>query len=96
MAFQITSVSIIYSTAYSGKDLRKCQSSESLALVRGIHRSPVNSSYKGPVARKMFSFDDVILILIVSNEKTLPKRLTRIGQTYHLQKQNSTVCKIKG
>ena len=40
---------------------RKCQSSASLAFVRGIHRRPVNSPHKGPVTRKMFPFDDVIM-----------------------------------
>ena len=33
----------------------------SLAFLRGIHRSPVNSPQKGPVTRKMFPFDDVIM-----------------------------------
>ena len=28
----------------------------------GIHREPVNSPHKGPVTRKMFPFDDVIMI----------------------------------
>ena len=32
-----------------------------LAFVRGIHRSPVNSPQKGPVTRKTFPFDDVIM-----------------------------------
>ena len=32
----------------------KHQSSASLAVVRGIHRWPVNSPHKGPVTRKMF------------------------------------------
>ena len=41
--------------------LKKHQSSASLAFVRGIHRWPVNSPHKGPVTRKMFSLDDVIL-----------------------------------
>ena len=31
-------------------------------LVRGINRWPVNSPHKGPVTRKMFPFDDVIMI----------------------------------
>ena len=39
MASQITSLTIVYSTVYSGADQRKHQSSASLALVRGIHRS---------------------------------------------------------
>ena len=30
-------------------------------VVRGIHHWPVNSPHKGPVTRKMFPFDDVIL-----------------------------------
>ena len=55
------SIAIVYSTVYSGWDQRKYQSSVSLAFVRGIHRSPVNSPHKGPVTRKMFSFDDVII-----------------------------------
>ena len=61
MVCQITSVSNIYSTVYSGADQRKHQSSAPLAFVRGIHRSPVNSSHKGPVTGKMFPFDDVIM-----------------------------------
>ena len=36
--------------------------STSLACVRGIYRGPVNSPHKGPVARKMFPFDDVTMI----------------------------------
>ena len=42
-------------------DQRKHQSSAPLAFVRGIHRGPVNSPYKGPVTRKMFPFADVIM-----------------------------------
>ena len=40
---------------------KKHQSSPSLASVRGIHRWPVKSPYKGAVTRKMFPFDDVIM-----------------------------------
>ena len=61
MASQITSLMNVYSTVYSGADQRKHQSSASLAFVMGIHRWPVNSPHKGPVTRKMFPFDDVIL-----------------------------------
>ena len=31
--------------------------------MRGIHRWPVNSPHKGPVTRKMFPFDDVIMTM---------------------------------
>ena len=61
MASQITSVSIVYSTICSDADQRKHQNSASLAFVGGIHRWPVNSPHKGPVTRKMFPFDDVIM-----------------------------------
>ena len=60
MASQITSLTIVCSTVYSGADQRKHQSCTSLAFVRGIHRGPVNSTHKWPVTRKRFSFDDVI------------------------------------
>ena len=60
-ASQITSLTIVYSAVNSGGDQRKHQSSASLAFVRGIHRRPVNSPRKGPVTRKMFPFDDVIM-----------------------------------
>ena len=62
MASQITSLTIVYSTVCSGADQRKHQSSASLAFVRGIHRWPVNSPHKWPVTRKIFSFDDVIMM----------------------------------
>ena len=61
MASQITDVSVVYSTVCWGADQRNHQSSASLAFVRGIHRSPVNSPHKRPVPRKMFPFDDVIM-----------------------------------
>ena len=62
MASQITSLTIVYSTVYSDADQRKHQSSASLAFVWWIHRRPVNSLHKWPVTRKMFPFDDVIMI----------------------------------
>ena len=49
IASEITSLTIVYSTVYSGA-------------------SPVNSPHKWPVKRKMFPFDDVIMVL-VSNSK---------------------------
>ena len=49
IAFQITNLTIVYSTVYFGfrskKHLGFC--------VRGIHRGPVNSTHKWPVTRKM-------------------------------------------
>ena len=74
MASQITSLTIVYSTVYSGADQRKHQSSESLAFVRGIHRGPGNSPHKWPATPKMFPFDDVIMILR-NADKTWPQIL---------------------
>ena len=62
MAYQITSLTIVYSTVYSGADQRNPQSSPWLAFVRGIHRWPVNSPHKWWVTRKMLPFDDVIML----------------------------------
>ena len=61
IAFQITGVSVVCSTVYSAVDQRKHQSSATLTFVTGINRSPVDSPHKGPVSRKMFQFDDVIM-----------------------------------
>ena len=41
---------------------KKHQSPASLAFVCRIQRWPVNSPHKGPVTRKMFPYDDVIMM----------------------------------
>ena len=66
MVSQITSLMIVYSAVYSGAEQRKHPSFASLAFVRGIHRSPVYSSHRGPITRKMFRFDDVIVGLWIT------------------------------
>ena len=68
---------IVYSTVYSGADQRKHQSSASLAFVRGFHRWPVNSPHKGPVTRKMFPFDDVIM----KQKKDLVRKIMYLMET---------------
>ena len=72
IAFQISSVSIVYLTVSTGADQRKHQSSASLAFVRVIYRGPVNSPHKGPVTRKMFPFDDVIMHSLNYHHLSLP------------------------
>ena len=62
MASQITSLTTVYSTFYSDADKRKHRSSTSMAFGRGIHLGPVNSPHKWPVTRKMFPFDNVIML----------------------------------
>ena len=62
MAFEITTLTIVYSIVYSGAYKKTHQNSSSLAFVQGIHQWPVNSPHKEPVTRrKMYPFDDVIM-----------------------------------
>ena len=78
MASHITSLTIVYSSVYSGADQRKHQSSAPLAYVWGIHWWPVNSPHKRPVTRKMFPFDDVIVNMTyfsVSTKHDCPAQL---------------------
>ena len=55
---------------------RKHQSSASLALVRGIPRWLMNILHKGPVTRKIFPFDDVIMSNWKSRIQVFPFRFT--------------------
>ena len=79
IASQITSLTIVYSIVYSDADQSKHQSSSSLAFVREIQRGPVNSPHKWPVTRKMFPFDDVIML---QNQYTLLDIFPRILEFY--------------
>ena len=63
MASQITSLTIVYWTVYSGADQRKRKSSASLAFVGEICRWPGKSLHKGPATRKCFHFNDVIMVI---------------------------------
>ena len=63
---------------------RKHQSSASLAFVRGIHRGPMNSPYKGRVTRKVFPFDDVVMA-----KHSLPTYEISLLPTITLQKLHS-------
>ena len=76
MSSQITSLTIVYSTVYSGADEKKHQSSASLAFVNGIDWWPVNSSHKEPVTGEMFPFDDVIM-WIGTREAVKPSSIRR-------------------
>ena len=74
---QITSLTIVYSIVYSDADQRKHQSSALLAFVREIHRGPVNSPHKWPVTRKMFPFDDVIMIATETNMAAISQKFSK-------------------
>ena len=68
IASQITSLAIVYSVVYSDADQWKHQSSASLAFVRRIHRGPVNFPHERSVTRKLFPFDDVIMMYLLLPE----------------------------
>ena len=93
---QITSLTSVYPTVYSGADQRKPQSSASLAFVWGIQRSsgPVNSPHKGPVTRKYFH-------LITSSWQNETSRcnwqslLSRHNKGYKHKKNRNFVIKAK-
>ena len=55
MVSEITNLTFVYSTVYSGTDQRKHQSSASLAFVQGI--------YRWPMMQKMFPFHYVIMLV---------------------------------
>ena len=97
MASQITSLTIVYATVYSGSNQRKHQRPATLAFVRGIQRWPVNSPRKGST-RKNFPFDDVIICTYLLNscgmwELVFIKLRTRIG--YTLNDKNTSLCEYK-
>ena len=91
MASQSTSLTIVYSSVYSGADQIKHQSSASLARKRGIHRWPVISPHKWPVTPKMVPFDDVIMnippVRLISNCKAriIP---TAVGSIHNPHQNN--------
>ena len=84
VASQITSLTNVYSTVYSGADQSTHQSPASLAFVRGIHRWPENSPHKCPVTRKRFPFDDVIMISNNSTSTCWNKHSTHWGRVTHI------------
>ena len=63
IASQITSLTIVFSTFYSDADQRKHQSSVSVTgLCAGNSPGTGDSPHKWPVTRKMFPFDDIIMM----------------------------------
>ena len=63
MASQITGISIVYTTVCLFR--RRSKETPKLpvtGLCGGMHRWPVNSSHQRPVTRKIFPFDDVIIV----------------------------------
>ena len=97
MASQITSLTtvlIFYLTVYLGADQRTNQRSTSLAFVWWIHRWPVNSQHKRPVAWQMLPFDDVIVVyktsVINNNVVFIPVQVI-IRIVYRSNQQTNTL-----
>ena len=94
IASEITSLTIVYSIVYSDADQSKHQSSASLAFVRGIHRGPVNSPHKGPVTRKMFPFDDVIMNLVGCSANPAVTQQSILRDGFSLEMRDADKAKI--
>ena len=63
LASQITSLTVVYSfNRLFRRRSRKTSKLRVTGLCAGNSPGPVNSPHKGPVTRKMFPFDDVIMI----------------------------------
>ena len=89
MASQMTGVLIVCLTVCSGADLRKHQSSASLAFVRGIYRWQVDSSHKGPVMR-IFFIDDFTVINYNGNSPDVSLAFTYSNRAVSLGYINDT------
>ena len=96
MASQITSLTVVYSNVYSDADQKKTSKLRVTGLCVGKSPGPVNSPHKGPVRRKMFPFDDVIMIkendYELSSWYTMCIRynMTIITLYYSIQRDNIT------
>ena len=62
IASQITSLTIVYSNLLFRRRSKKTSKFRVTGLCVGNSPGPVNSPHKGPVPRKMFPFDDVIML----------------------------------
>ena len=70
----------LFTRRFIQAQIKKHQSSASLAFTRWIYRGPVNSPHKWPVTRKMFPYDDVIMSYIISffNHATVWKVINKV------------------
>ena len=80
MMSQITGIWTVCSLVCSGAHQRNHQSSVLLTFVRGIHQWLVDSPHKGPVTRKMFPFDYIIMI----RSGTALQHLVPVGLLWHV------------
>ena len=86
IASQITSLTIVHSTVYSGADQRKHQSSASLAFVRGIHRWPA----------QMASNAETFSIWWRHHEKTSPLTELKPNKIYQPTSVSGDFCRQVG
>ena len=66
----------VCSAICSGAHQKKHLSSASLAFVRGIHRWSVDCPHDGPVTRKMFLYNDVIMVKLLLSLKKWRDKVT--------------------
>ena len=89
MTSQITRLTIVYLTVYSAQIKENIKAPRHWPFVPGIHRWQVNSPHKWPVTRKMFPFDDVIMLYApltqcgLFSAKPLPEPMLTYCQLSH-------------
>ena len=84
MACQNTVSRLFTQSFIQGADQRKHPSFVSLAFVRGIRWWVVNSLHKGPVTRKMFPFNDIIMAWTFLNLNPGPMNYVSFAPIYWL------------
>ena len=101
MASQISSVLFVCSTICSCADQGKHQSSLATDLCKGNPPSPANSPHKGPVTRKMFPFDDIIIFMEYISQTVYEKTcwsyeniFDKISLQLWIKVESKWLCKI--
>ena len=74
MASQITSLTVVNSTVLFRHRSKKTSKLRVTGLCAGNSSGPVNSPHKGPVTRKMFPFDDVIMFILKQPQGSISLR----------------------
>ena len=89
LASQITSLTVVSSIVCLGVDKKKTSKLRVTGLCAGNSPGPVNSQHKGPVTRKMFPFDGVIMDI---SSLAFPRKVSTISAiaSYSMQERYKT------
>ena len=65
-----------------------------MAFVRGIYRRPVNTPHKWPVTRKMFPFDDVIMMYFYMSLVDYDSEMIQNARKYFQELIYSSISRV--